>query len=250
MPITANVLSRDSFNFFRNQFASILILALITAGISVVLNQVLATDVNILKTLHVMQGEFAVSTTIGFQELIQKMTPEQRFVILKVSAVAAFSALIGHALLIGGIMTLLRLVSQGERISAVRAICNSIPELPRLLLLLFVCTLMIQLGLSLFVVPGIIMSIVLSLALVISTTDKKGVFTSIRLSCKMALSNLQLITPAMTLWLAAKLVLFFIVIQQSLLTSIVTNLIITTISNLFSALLLIYLFRLYMLLHG
>jgi hypothetical protein len=40
MPITANTLYRDSFNFFRNQLASILILALLTAFISVMLNQV------------------------------------------------------------------------------------------------------------------------------------------------------------------------------------------------------------------
>ncbi len=39
MPITANALYRDSFNFLRNQLASILMLALLTAFISVLLNQ-------------------------------------------------------------------------------------------------------------------------------------------------------------------------------------------------------------------
>ncbi|HFJ8953057.1 YciC family protein [Serratia liquefaciens] len=250
MPITANTLYRDSFNFFRNQLASILILALLTAFISVLLNQVFSPDIEQLKILSATEGDFAASAGMGIQEIIQQMTPEQQMVLLKVSAAATFSALVGNVLLVGGMLTLVRLVSQGQRLSALRAIGASAPELPRLLLLLFICTLLIQLGLTLFVVPGVIMAIAFSLAPVITTADKKGVFASIKLSCRLAFANARVIVPAMMLWLAAKLLVLFMVSHLSVLTPNVASVVLTALSNLVSALLLIYLFRLYMLLRS
>lgn len=250
MPITANTLYRDSFNFFRNQLASILILALLTAFISVLLHQVFSPDIEQLKILSATEGDFAASAGMGIQEIIQQMTPEQQMVLLKVSAAATFSALVGNVLLVGGMLTLVRLVSQGQRLSALRAIGASAPELPRLLLLLFICTLLIQLGLTLFVVPGVIMAIAFSLAPVITTADKKGVFASIKLSCKLAFANARVIVPAMMLWLAAKLLVLFMVSHLSVLTPNVASVVLTALSNLVSALLLIYLFRLYMLLRS
>lgn len=250
MPITANTLYRDSFNFFRNQLTSILMLALLTAFISVLLNQAFSPDVEQLKILSATEGDFAASAGMGIQEIIQQMTPEQQMVLLKVSAAATFSALVSNVLLVGGMLTLIRLVSQGQRISALRAIGASAPELPRLLLLLFICTLLTQLGLTLFVVPGVIMAIAFSLAPVITATEKKGVFASIKLSCKLAFANARVIVPAMMLWLAAKLLVLFLVSHLSVLTPNVASVVLTALSNLVSALLLIYLFRLYMLLRS
>jgi len=250
MPITANVLYRDSFNFFRNQLASILMLALLTASISVQLNQILGTDAEMLKILSATKVDFAASASMDIQEFIRQMTPEQQIMLLKASAAATLSALVGNALLIGGVLTLLHLVSQGQRTSAIGAIGSSAPALPRLMLLLFICSLLIQLGLKLLVVPGVIMAIAFSLASVITTTDKKGVFSSIKLSCILAFANMQVIVPAMALWLVAKLLLFFVFSHLPLLTPNVANLVLTALNNLISALLLIYLFRLYILLRS
>ncbi len=187
---------------------------------------------------------------MGIQEVIQQMTPEQQMVLLKVSAAATFSALVGNVLLVGGMLTLIRLVSQGQRTSALRALGASAPDLPRLLLLLFICTLLIQLGLTLFVVPGVLMAIAFALAPVIASVDKKGVFASLKLSSKLAFANARVIVPAMMLWLAAKLLVLFLVSHLSVLTPNVASVVLTALSNLVSALLLIYLFRLYMLLRG
>jgi hypothetical protein len=117
------------------------------------------------------------------------------------------------------------------------------------MLLLFICNLMIHLGLRLLVVPGVIMIIAFSLASVVAT-DKKGVFASIKLSCRLALANVRVIVPAMVLWLVAKLLLFFVFSHLPLLTPNAANLALTALSNLISALLLIYLFRLYILLRS
>ncbi len=250
MPITANTLYRDSFNFFRNQVASIVLLALLTAFISVLLNQAFSPDIEQLKILTATESDLAsnAGAGMGIQEIIQQMTPEQQMVLLKVSAAATISALVGNVLLVGGMLTLIRLVSEGQRTSALRAIGISAPLLPRLLLLLFVCTLLTQLGLTLFVVPGVIMAISFSLAPVISVADGKGMFASLKLSCKLAFANARVIVPAMMLWLAAKLLVLFMVSHLSVLTPHVASIVLTALSNLVSALLLIYLFRLYMLL--
>lgn len=250
MPITANTLYRDSFNFFRNQLASVLLLALLTAFISVLLNQVFSPDAEQLKLLSATEGNFTSTTGMGIQEIIQQMTPEQQMVLLKVSAAATFSALVGNVLLVGGMLTLIRLVSEGQQTSTLRAIGISAPQLPRLLLLLFICTLLIQLGLTLFIVPGVILAISFSLAPVIAVTDRKGVFAALRLSCKLAFANTRVIMPAMMLWLAAKLLVLFMVSHLSVLTPNIASVVLTALSNLVSALLLIYLFRLYMLLRN
>ncbi|TQI80710.1 uncharacterized protein UPF0259 [Serratia fonticola] len=250
MPITASTLYRDSFNFFRNQVASILLLALLTAFISVLLNQAFSPDIEQLKLLSAMENDFAATANMGIQEIIQQMTPEQQIVLLKVSAAATFSALVGNVLLVGGMLTLTSLVSEGQRTSALRAIGISAPRLPGLLLLLFICTLLIQLGVMLYIVPGVILAISFSLAPVIYFSDYKGVFASLKLSCKLAFANVRVIVPAMMLWLAAKLLVLFMVSHLSALTPNVASVVLTALSNLVSALLLIYLFRLYMLLRS
>ena len=251
MPITANTLYRDSFNFFRNQAASILLLALLTALISVLLNQAFSPDLEQLKILSATESDFTSTAGMGIQEIIQQMTPEQQMILLKVSAAATFSALVGNVLLVGGMLTLIRLVSEGQRTSALRAI-GSMPAmmLVRLFLLLFICTLLTQLGLTLFIVPGVIMAIAFSLAPIITVADGRGIFASIRLSCKLAFANARVIVPAMMLWLAAKLLVLFMVSHLSVLTPNVASVVLTALSNLVSALLLIYLFRLYMLLRN
>ncbi len=89
-------------------------LALLTAFISVLLNQAFSPDAEQLATLAATTSDFASSTGMGIQEVIQQMTPEQQMVLLKVSAAATFSALVGNVLLVGGMLTLIRLVSQGN----------------------------------------------------------------------------------------------------------------------------------------
>lgn len=247
MPITANTLYRDSFNFFRNQLTSILMLALLTAFISVLLNQAFSPDVEQLKILSATEGDFAASAGMGIQEIIQQMTPEQQMVLLKVSAAASFSALIGNVLLLGGMLALIPLVSQGQRISALRAIGASAPMLPRLLILMFLCTLMVQLGITAFIVPGIVLAVGLALAPMIMSGEKAGIFTSIRSSFRLSFANVRLISPAIMLWLAAKLALLLLVGVLSALHPTIGMVIIGALSNLISALLIIYLSRLYML---
>ncbi|MHA3364477.1 YciC family protein [Yersinia enterocolitica] len=248
MPITANTLYRDSFNFLRNQLAAILLLALLTAFITVMLNQAFIPDTEQLSILSSTESDFASSGNISITELVAQLTPEQQIILLKVSAAATFSALVGNVLLVGGMLTLISMVSQGRRVSALQAMGISLPILPRLLLLMFIGTLLIQLGITLFIVPGIIIAVALSLSPIIVSTEKMGVFAAMKTSVKLAFANVRLIIPAMMLWIAAKLILLYLVNHLSALPTPIASVVLSALSNLVSALLLVYLFRLYMLL--
>ena len=159
MPITANTLYRDSFNFLRNQLPAILLLALLTAFITVMLNQAFIPDAEQLGILSAADSDIASSASVSISEIVSQMTPEQQMVLLKVSAAATFSALVGNVLLVGGMLTLISMVSMGRRVSALQAIGISVPILPRLLLLMFIGTLLIQLGLTIFIVPGVVIAV-------------------------------------------------------------------------------------------
>ncbi|MGM3173189.1 YciC family protein [Dickeya lacustris] len=249
MPITASRLYRDTLNFTRNQSVSILMLALLSALITVVLGHLLTPSAEQLQQLSSSQIDLSSIDQPSLSDIIQQLSPEQQMILLKASAAGTLATLVGNALLTGGVLMLIQQVSAGYQTSALRAISAAAPFLPRLFMLILVCTLLIQLGMVLLVVPGILLSVALSISPVIAVTERSGLFAAMRASTKLAFAHFRQTAPAVLLWLLAKVAVLLLLARLPVSPTLLAVLL-NGVSNMLSALLLVYVFRLYMLLRG
>ncbi|SFU84822.1 YciC family protein [Xenorhabdus koppenhoeferi] len=240
MLITANTLYRDSINFLKNQLLNIVILSVLAALVTTLLEHFLMPNGEQLNLLVGIQNAFKESGNAGVKDFAAQLTPDEQFMFLRTAFGILFTNIFGNTLLTASVLILINAVSNGQQTNAIHASTLSITLLPRMFLLMFICTLLVQIGYVLMLLPGVLFSIAFALAPIFLFEKGKSVFAAMQASWKLAFENMRLLIPAILLWIAAKLIL-------ELLLSKTPYLVLSVLNNLLSALLLVYLFRLYML---
>jgi len=250
MSITASTLYRDSYNFMRNQLSSVFSLSLLAALVTVILSWILSPSAEQIDAIgQLMSNMTSMSPADMMGYLEQQITPEQQSAVFHYSIAALFSTLAGNVLLVGGVLTLIQLVSQGVRANVMQVVSASLPVLPRLTILLLICSILFRFGLALLFVPAFLIAIAWAMSPIIACKENVGAFKAMRLSTRLSFSNLRLVAPAVMLWIVAQVVLMLFVGVLSALSPMIGAVILSALSNMISAFMLIYLFRLYMKLH-
>ncbi|AKC32062.1 YciC family protein [Candidatus Pantoea carbekii] len=245
MSITTSSLYSDTKNFFRNELMTILMLVLLTSLISAIIAHVLTYDTDTLYLLNQSNNE-----NISLFSAFKNMSSEQQRMLLYISAVGTFIDLISNTILIGGMLSLISLSYKDKITNVIEVIKVSIPLLPKLSLQLFIITFLIQLGLALLVIPGIILMFLLSLSPVILAVEKTSIIVAIRSSIPCAWKYIKLISPAISLWMLSKITLIFLFSSSmtNCINVLSSSIILNIFGNTVSAVLTVYLYRLYILL--
>lgn len=252
MSITVNSLSRDSLNFIRNQFSSMLMLALLTSFIMVVLLQALMPELSGLQKL--VSDAVGGATQMSQSELrsaVKAMSKEQQLAIaqatIPIVSAASISFLISNLLLTAGVITLVFQVSNQQATSALRALGSSIGSLPKLLLLFIISSLIILTGLSFYFLPGVFLAYVLAISPVILLGSQRGIIDSISISWKLSLANIKTILPIFLFTFSMKFIFYMLAIDMGMTSPIIIPILLIGVVNLITAYFLVYLLRFYML---
>ncbi|MFP3019586.1 MAG: YciC family protein [Arsenophonus sp.] len=245
MSITANSLINDSFNFFKNHLSCLFTLSLISASISLILYYFLIPFDEIVTIIKNINSQKNLTSLLTW---IKQLSEEEIALIIKVSFLSLISIFIGLILLISSIITYLSEFSKNNEINALQSFILSLNMLPNMLMLLLICTIIIYFGFMLFILPGVILAIGFSLSPIILITNKNiRILKAISQSCRIAFYHWWLILLILLLLLALQILLTILLEQFYFLSNIIRNIISFTLNNLLISFVLIYFFRLCML---
>ncbi|MBT0723015.1 UPF0259 family protein [Rosenbergiella sp. S61] len=238
MSLTAKPFYRDAAQHFTQHFKPLILISLLSAFVTVLLLKTFLPSTDPL-------GDFLQSgqSTESLFGLLQDMSEDQRSVLMHISAVMTFSALIGNTLLVGGVLKYLSATAQGQATSAIRAIGASAPVWPRLLIQTFLLTTIVQLGFYVLIVPGIVLMVLFSLSPVLLLEKDRGLLKTMKQSVPLVWKNIRLIAPAVIAWFVVRIALTFLFGSFGLMPNSLILLVSNVLAHLTSALLLIYLYR-------
>lgn len=238
MSLTANQSYRDAAQQFKQHFKPLILISLLSAFVTVLLLKTFLPSTDPLSDF-LQSGE----STDSLFALIKDMSDDQRSVLMHISAVMTFSALIGNTLLVGGVLKYLSAAAQGQATSAIRAIGASAPVWPRLLIQTFLLTTIVQLGFYVLIVPGVVLMVLFSLSPVLLLENDRGLLKTMKQSVPLVWKNIRLIAPAVIAWFVVRIALTFIFGSFGLMPNSLILLLSNVLAHLTSALLLIYLYR-------
>ena len=246
MSISANSLISDSTNFFKNQLSGLSTIVLLATAVSLIIYAAMIPSAQMIGVLVEAQGKLIEAGNAGLQDWVANLSEQEKSSILRVSFGLILSVTLGSLVLICGVLSYIKGMSQGDEMTGMQAITASLPKAPSMFLLLVICSLLIQLGITIMVLPGVVLAIGFSLAPAILINEKINPFSAMGKSWKLAYANWRVALPMVLIWMACQM-LVSVVISSVELNHIVANGLSFLINNFIAAFALIYFYRVYML---
>ncbi|QCI20414.1 UPF0259 family protein [Buchnera aphidicola (Brachycaudus cardui)] len=242
MLVTVNELRHDTHHFFSKQVGSIFFISIFITFISILIDMFIKPDMHIIS---IMENNKFINTN-SLLELINNMNLKEKYELLKYSIFKIIELLMSKTLLLGSIITLISNLSNNKKESFIYSIYSLSAFLPSLFILNCITTFITQLGFMLLIIPGILLSILLSLSPIIFSFKQHSFMDSIRLSANIAYKNIKIIGPGVLFFLFGKFILTIILSNIHFMNKNIIFLILNISVNILYSILIIYLFRFYM----
>ncbi|WP_284442976.1 YciC family protein [Buchnera aphidicola] len=242
MLITASKLRHDTRHFFCKQIGIIFFISALVACINILIDFFVKPDMHIISIIK--NNQFTRFSS--FLELMNNMTFEDKNELLKYFIFKSIESLISKTILLGSIITLISILSKNKKESIISSIGSLFSFLPSLFILNFLTTFIIQMGYMFLIIPGILLSIILSLSPIIFSFKQHGLIDSIRLSIYISWKYIRIIEPVVLFWICSKFLLTILVTNIHFINNNILFLISNISMNMLFSILIIYLFRFYM----
>lgn len=245
MPTTARTIYRDSLNFYKNEQRSIVILSAILA--------ILLATIYLMIGPNAQESQLINEFIINFQKTrfsditpaeLEAMNNSVVGIFKKVLMIYIFE-LLQQSILVLVILMLAMALSTGHNVTLSQTFNASLPRLPKMFLLILLCSILISAGFML-IIPGIILLVGFALAPV-ALIRQQNLGKAICLGWKTGFGESGALIPALGIWI---LLQFGVGIFSNMavgLPDLLHKFLFYFLKNMTSAWLIIYLFRLFML---
>ncbi|XRX42405.1 MAG: YciC family protein [Buchnera aphidicola (Eriosoma harunire)] len=238
MSITTKMLYSETYNFIKQQINSIIIIIFISSCITSIIDNIFSPNIYEIYNLHYNHID-------NIFTIFNLTTIEQKIIIFKLLCFKIISNLLNYTLLFSILISYITIISKYHSLD-IKSICKKVISIfPYLLILTLLISIIIQLGFMLFILPGIIGTILLSLSPIILVIEKKTILHSIYDSINYTKNNISSLLPAVILWMSNKFITYiFIKLLYILPIMYITGLHIF-INNFIISIVIIYLYRFY-----
>ncbi|CAL4321794.1 UPF0259 membrane protein YciC [Buchnera aphidicola (Eriosoma grossulariae)] len=245
MFITAISLYRDTCNFLIKNIQPILLIIFFSAFISTIIDHIITPNICSISKIYMNYD------TDNLFEIIKNMTIAQKKILFKISIFRNIAYLIGNTFLFGSLILFIQITSQQKKIKIKQSIKQLTPLFPSLFSLLLILSIIIQIGFVCFILPGIIGSIILALSPIVLIIEKQKIINSIFISINLIKDKIYTISPAIIIWMVSKILIsMMIIVLFSNFPTSLSFLLHNIFNNFISSILIIYLYRFYMLTHN
>ncbi|WP_343154500.1 YciC family protein [Buchnera aphidicola] len=243
MFITIRELCNDTYHFVSREIKTIFFISIITTLITILINMLIKPDINIIALIE--NNKFINSYSVF--DFINNLNEYEKKELLKYSLFKMIEFLTSKTFLLSSIITLITYLSSNKKQPIKISMIFFAKILPSLFILNCITNIIIQIGFMFFVLPGIFLSVLLALSPIILSFQKNTLVDSIRLSISISWKHINIIGTGVLFWMCIKFILTKILLNIHLINKDVFSLLLNINTNVFFSILIIYLFRFYML---